>query len=107
MKTAWFHILLSLAGGPGYGSSIQDDVRRLSDGAVRLWPATLYGSLEDLVERGWLEDAPDHPSPEGSAGRERFYRLTTAGREALEAETARLEGLARAARDRLAGAPEG
>lgn len=107
MRKPWFYILLSLASSDRYGADIQEDVRALSGGDVRLWPATLYGSLEDLVERGWLEDAPDHPAPEGSAGRERFYRLTPAGRGALEAETARLEGLARAARDRLAGVPEG
>ncbi len=98
MKRTWFHILLSLAAGPSYGSAVQEDVRRLSDGAVRLWPATLYGSLEEMVACGWLCEAPDHEPPEGSAGRERFYALTPEGRAALEAEAARMEGLAQSVR---------
>jgi DNA-binding PadR family transcriptional regulator len=101
MKPNWFFILLSLAQTPRYGTSIQDDVRTLSDGAVRLWPATLYGSLEELVERGWLEEVAEHERPEGIAGRERYYRITKVGHGALEQEIARLEGLARVARSRL------
>ena len=102
MKPHWFFILLSVSGAPRYGMAIQDDVRALSDGSVRLWPATLYGSLEELVEQGWLEELPPDERPDGSSGRERFYRITRAGRLAVERETSRLEGLARAARARLA-----
>ncbi|MES2525036.1 MAG: helix-turn-helix transcriptional regulator [Gemmatimonadota bacterium] len=101
MKPNWFFILLSLASSARYGTAIQDDVRELSDGAVRLWPATLYGSLEELVEKRWLEEVPDDERPEGISGRERYYRITRPGRTALEGEIARLEGLARVARRRL------
>jgi hypothetical protein len=45
VKTHWFYILLSVCAGPRYGTAIQEDARALSDGEVRLWPATLYGSL--------------------------------------------------------------
>ena len=106
MKKNWFYILLAMAPRPSYGSAVQDDVRELSDGAVRLWPATLYGSLEELVERGWLAHAPDHVPDGGAGGRERFYALTPAGRDALAAEAARMEGLARSARARLAEAAD-
>ena len=102
MKPNWFYILLAVAPGPRYGTAIQDDARRLSDGAVRLWPATLYGSLEELVRLGWIEEIDESDRPEGGSGRERFYRITGAGRQSLEAECARLESLARAARARLA-----
>ena len=105
MKSNWFYILLSVAPGPRYGTAIQDDVRALSDGATRLWPATLYGSLEELVRLGWIEEIAEHERPEGGSGRERFYRITSRGRVALETESARLESLARVARTRLA-APE-
>lgn len=101
MKTQWFFILLSVAAQPRYGTAIQDDVRNLSDGAVRLWPATLYGSLEELVRHGWIEEVDDSDRPEGGSGRERFYRITGAGRASLEAESIRLDGLARLARARL------
>jgi DNA-binding PadR family transcriptional regulator len=102
MKSHWFFILLSVSAAPRYGTAIQDDVRELSDGSVRLWPATLYGSLEELVEQKWLEEIPDDKRPEGISGRERFYRITRAGRAALDREAARLESLARVARTRLA-----
>src|SRR5690348_3961804 len=102
MKPHWFFILLSVSASPRYGTAIQDDVRALSEGGVRLWPATLYGSLEELVEQGWLEEIADDERPAGASGRERFYRMTRAGRVALEREAARLESLARVARTRLA-----
>jgi DNA-binding PadR family transcriptional regulator len=102
VKSHWFFILLSVSATPRYGSAIQEDVRELSGGGVRLWPATLYGSLEELVGQGWLEEMSDEERPEGNSGRERFYRLTRPGRAALEREAARLESLARVARARLA-----
>ncbi len=102
MKSNWFYILLSIAPAPRYGTAIQDDVRTLSGGAARLWPATLYGSLEELVLRAWIEEVDEHERPVGGSGRERFYRITAQGRAALETESARLESLTRVARARLA-----
>ncbi|MBC7844006.1 MAG: helix-turn-helix transcriptional regulator [Gemmatimonadaceae bacterium] len=101
MKPNWFYILLALAPGPRYGTTIQDDARRLSDGAVRLWPATLYGSLEELVRLAWIEELAESDRPEGGSGRERFYRITAAGRVSLDTECGRLEAMARTARARL------
>ena len=102
MKAHWFFILLSVSAAARYGTAIQDDVRALSDGAVRLWPATLYGTIEELVAQHWIEEIDEHERPEGTSGRERYYRITTAGRVVLEREAARLDGLARIARTRLA-----
>jgi len=101
MKSHWFFILLSVAAAPRYGTAIQDDVRALSGGAVRLWPATLYGTLEELVGQGWIEEIAEDERPEGISGRERYYRITRAGRLALKREAARLESLASVARTRL------
>ncbi len=105
MKPHWFYILLSVSTSPRYGTAIQEDVRGLSDGDVRLWPATLYGSLEELVGRGWLEEVEDDQRPERVTGRERFYRLTNEGREVLEREVTRLESLTGLARVRLGAGP--
>lgn len=102
MKLHWFYILTSVSAAPRYGTAIQDDVRELSTGSVRLWPATLYGSLEELVERGLLEEVPDDERPDNISGRERYYRITSAGRLALKQEADRLELLASVARTRLA-----
>jgi DNA-binding PadR family transcriptional regulator len=102
VKPHWFFILLSVSASPRYGTAIQEDVRELSGGSVRLWPATLYGSMEELVQRGWLEEMEAEERPEGISGRERFYRITRLGRESLKQEADRLESLARVARARLA-----
>ena len=102
MKSNLFYILLALAEGPRHGSAIQNEARVLSDGAVRLWPATLYGSIEELVRLGWLEELTGTERPDGPTGRERFYRLTGNGRAALAQECTRLESMARMARARLA-----
>ncbi len=103
MKRYWFYILLSVSSSPRYGTAIQDDVRELSGGDVRLWPATLYSSLEELAGQGWLEEVADDERPEGISGRERFYRLTRVGRDALQNEVVRMESLAGKARARLEG----
>lgn len=103
MKPHWFYILLSTSSAPRYGSAIQEDVRALSDGNVRLWPATLYGSLEELTEMGWLAEVTEDDRPDGGGGRERFYRMTEEGRRALRAEVERMESLAGVARARMDG----
>ena len=101
MRKPWFYILLSLASTDRYGSDIQEDVRALSDGDVRLWPATLYGSLEELVEKGWIRELHPSEEPADAAGRSRWYRIEPAGREALRSEVERTEAVARVARQRL------
>lgn len=102
MKNHWYYILLSLAGGHRHGSGIMRDVLELTDGELRLWPATLYGSLDELQERGWIEEVSDPGErPEGASERKRFYRLAELGRHELRVETERLEGVVAAARRRL------
>ena len=105
MRRHWFFILLSVSSMPRYGTAIQEDVRELSGGQVRLWPATLYGSLEELSAQGWIDEINETERPEGIAGRERFYRLTGLGRTALEDEVTRLQSLAGLARAHLDGGP--
>ena len=79
MKAHWFHILLSVSPSPRHGAGIQQDVLEFSGGTVRLWPATLYGALEELSELGWIEEVTGAERPRTVSGRERFYRLTHPG----------------------------
>ena len=51
MKRHWFFILLSLADRDRHGSGIVRDVLDLTGGELRLWPVTLYGSLDELREQ--------------------------------------------------------
>jgi DNA-binding PadR family transcriptional regulator len=99
LKALRYHILLALAEAPHHGAEIRRRAEAQSGGAVRLYPATLYGTLDELQASGWIEEIdPERLAPDQS--RWRFYGLTREGRKALEKETARLEGvldLARAA----------
>ena len=99
LKPHWFYILLSLAAGDRHGLAIARDVHELSEKRVRLWPATLYGSLEELVDRRWIEELDTHPPDESE--KRRYYRITRSGRAVVTAETERLTRLVRAARTRV------
>ena len=98
LKTHWFHILLSLAGGEQHGYGIMQEVLDRTMGKVRLWPATLYGSIKRLVEAGLIEGSDERPSPELDDARRRYYRLTTLGRRVLDAECERLQELVQSIR---------
>jgi DNA-binding PadR family transcriptional regulator len=98
LKPHFFYILLALADGDRHGLAIARDVQSLSDGGVKLWPATLYGSLDDLRTRRWIEELAEHPEAESE--RKRYYRLTRTGRAVLADEVDRLSRLARIARAR-------
>jgi DNA-binding PadR family transcriptional regulator len=96
LKTQWFHIMLSLVGGEQHGYGIMQDVLQRTIGKVRLWPATLYGSIKKLIEADLIEESPDRPAPEEDDARRRYYRLTPLGHRVLDAECERLQELVRA-----------
>jgi DNA-binding PadR family transcriptional regulator len=96
LKTQWFHIMLSLAGGEQHGYGIMNEVLQRTAGKVRLWPATLYGSIKRLIAVELIEESDERPAPELDDARRRYYRLTALGRRALDAECERLQELVRA-----------
>ena len=93
LKANWFHILLSLAAGEQHGYGMMQEVFERSSGKIRLWPATLYGTLKRLIDAGLIEESAERPAPELDDARRRYYRLTQLGRRVLDAETERLEDL--------------
>jgi len=95
LKTHWFHILLALAGGEQHGYGIMQEVLQRTSGKVRLWPATLYGSIKRLIEAELIEESAERPAPELDDARRRYYRLTPFGRRVLDAECDRLQELVR------------
>jgi len=97
LKTAWFHILLALADGAQHGYAIRERTEARTDGAVTLWPATLYGSLRDLAELEAIEALEGADDPDDDQRRQ-YYRLTELGRRLLKGETERLQALVDAAR---------
>lgn len=98
MREPTFLILTALADGPRHGYGILQEVETVSKGRVRLLPGTLYTALDRLAAEGLVA----HERDERVDGRlRRYYRLTADGLAALDAEAARLQQLATAARSRL------
>ena len=96
LPPAALHILAALASGPLHGYGIMQEAASQSEGRYKLGPGTLYGNLEKLLGLTMIEEAAA-PSAEADP-RRRYYRLTSFGRQVLEAEVRRLENVVRAAR---------
>jgi DNA-binding PadR family transcriptional regulator len=96
------HILLALAterqGKHGY--ALAREVEELTDGQIRMGPGTLYGSLQRMQDADLIEDAARARRGKASDDdeRRRYYRLTSAGRRALEQELERLSHVVSIAR---------
>lgn len=98
LKAHWFHIMLSLAAGDQHGYGIMQEVMNRTTGKVRLWPATLYGSIKRLIEADLIEESDERPAAELDDARRRYYRLTPLGKRVLDAECERLQELVRTIR---------
>jgi DNA-binding PadR family transcriptional regulator len=98
LSAAIHHILLALADEERHGYGIMLEVNRLTGGATKMGPGTLYGTLKRLVASGLIEEAEERPDPELDDERRRYYRITRLGAGALRAETARVSVLLAAAR---------
>lgn len=85
-------ILALLAEGASHGYALMARLGEETDGRITLGPATLYRTLDELADAGFIE--PDGPEPGRSTAR--FpWRITEAGREALRAEVTRLAAFTR------------
>jgi DNA-binding PadR family transcriptional regulator len=99
LPSATFHILVALADGDRHGYAILQEVSARTEGAVVLSAGTLYRSIQRMLEQGLLEEADERPAPELDDERRRYYRITPFGRAVARAESARLAGLLRLARE--------
>ncbi len=88
LTEAVYYILLSL-NEPLHGYGIMQQVEELSHGRVRLAAGTLYGALNALTGKGWIEALTG-----SSDSRKKEYIITAAGRQAARQELARLQELA-------------
>ena len=88
LTPAVFYVLLALALGKKHGYGIMQDARRLSDGGFRMGPATLYTTIQRLLELSLIEEAA---APAEADSRRRYYQLTREGRSALNGEVNRME----------------
>ncbi|MCC7373549.1 MAG: helix-turn-helix transcriptional regulator [Verrucomicrobiales bacterium] len=100
LTPAVFHVLLALAHGEQHGYAIMQGVKESTQGAIKMGPGTLYGTIKRLLASGWIEECASRPDPEFDDERRRYYRLTGQGRRALEVEARRYEAIVQATRSR-------
>ncbi len=92
LPPATFFVLFALANGEKHGYAIMQETRKLSDQGFQMGPATLYTTIQRLLDSGWIEEVE---GPEDTDRRRRYYRLTRRGRSTLQSEMARMEALVR------------
>jgi DNA-binding PadR family transcriptional regulator len=98
LNHADFHILLVLADGQRHGYGIMSDVEKMTGGATKFGPGTLYTSIKRLLAAGLIEESDDRPDPKLDDERRRYYGLTAMGKKVVSAESERLATLLRYAR---------
>jgi DNA-binding PadR family transcriptional regulator len=100
LTPAVLDIMVALGDEELHGYAIMREVRRRTAGKRRLAPGTLYRSLRQMEERGWVAESEERPDPSLDDERRRYYRLTELGRRVALAELERLEDLVSTARSK-------
>ncbi len=88
LTEAFYYILLAVR-KPNYGYGITQEVSDLTGGRVQLGAGTLYGALQTLEKRKWIEIF----SKDTASRKKKEYLITELGKEAFEKERTRLEEL--------------
>ena len=88
LTEAFYYILLALR-KPNHGYGIIQEVEELTNGCVQLGAGTLYGALQTLEKRAWIELY----SEDDSSRKKKEYIITPLGRKAFEKELERLKEL--------------
>ena len=87
MTETAFYILLCLK-KPNHGYGIVQTVERLTDGAIRLAPGTMYGSLSKMEKDGLIRFLREEE-------KRKIYQITDLGDEVLKLEYHRIDRLYR------------
>src|SRR5882724_11896177 len=98
LPEAAFHILMAVADEDRHGYAIIQDVLARTDGELKLSAATLYRSIQRMLEQGLIVETHERPAPEDDDERRRYYRITRFGAAVARAEATRLTKLIRLAR---------
>ncbi len=93
MTETAFYILLCLK-KPNHGYGIVQTVERLTDGAIRLAPGTMYGSLSKMEKDGLIQFTREEE-------KRKIYQITDLGLEVLQIELNRIERLYRIAHEQM------
>lgn len=93
MTETAFYILLCLK-QPNHGYGIVQTVEKLTDGAIRLAPGTMYGSLSKMEKDGLIRFVREEE-------KRKIYQITDLGLEVLQLELNRIERLYRVAKEEM------
>lgn len=88
LTEAVYYILLAVR-KPNHGYGIIQEVEQLTNGRVVLGAGTLYGALQTLQKKKWI----DIYSVDTESRKKKEYRITDLGKEVFETERMRLEEL--------------
>lgn len=89
-ETAFYILLCLRSANHGYG--IVQKVEKLTNGAIRLAPGTMYGSLSKMEKDGLICFIREEE-------KRKIYEITDLGREVLQIELKRIERLYRIAQE--------
>ncbi len=93
MTETAFYILLCLK-KPNHGYGVVQTVERLTEGAIRLAPGTMYGSLSKMEKDGLIRFIREED-------KRKIYQITDLGTEVLQLERKRIERLYRVAQEEM------
>ena len=93
MTETAFYILLCLR-TPNHGYGVVQTVETMTDGAIRLAPGTMYGSLSKMEKDGLIRFV-------GEEDKRKIYPITQLGSEVLQLERKRIERLYRTAQEEI------
>ncbi len=90
LTEAVYYILLAVR-KPNHGYGIIQEVEQLTGGRVTLGAGTLYGAIQTLQKKQWI----DVYSVDTESRKKKEYMITDLGKEVFETERIRLEELLR------------
>ena len=77
---------------PNHGYGVVQTVERITDGAIRLAPGTMYGSLSKMEKDGVIKFVREE-------NKRKIYEITELGREILSIEINRIKRLNKIAQE--------
>jgi DNA-binding PadR family transcriptional regulator len=92
LTPAVFFVLFALSRGEKHGYAVMQEVAILSDGKFKMGPATLYTTIQRLLDLCLIEEIEGEEN-----SRRRYYRLARAGKLVFQAEVSRMDALVRLA----------
>ena len=96
------HLLLTLTEGERHGYALKRAILQRTEGKLNLGSGALYGSINKMLEQGFIEESDERPDAHLDDERRRYYRITALGQRVVEAEAMRLRDLVRLAETQLA-----